>query len=514
MEIEVQGDRSFPSATGRPSLLLIPDNWNDYGYKTLYDLWIRHGNGQLSEIGGVKIAFGEISKYQHPLNRGRYDHLPSEYFSLGQEDSYYENIRALGDDLREDILRSLRDIAFNIDGELSLALQFDVTETSLFRYVSKKTVIGQFSRIAHGGKRVQDYKFSYRFPPGDGFGLCPELRFEVDPTSNPPSNIHVIIGRNGSGKTRLLRRIAQASLGSGVKEAGEIFDLENPGSRPFVNLISVAFSAFDPFDSFEHASRNDEGVNYRYVGLRDHDGGSITVKDSADLAQEFSEILVSLGSTESREQWQRAVELLESDPNFARYGVSVLLGRMGNLANNLTASPRAKIDPAAAFELFGKLSSGHKIVLLTMTRLVELVAERSLVLIDEPESHLHPPLLAAFMRALSELLKNKNGVALVATHSPVVLQEVPSGCVYKMNRIGEDSVVVDRPRLETFGENVGILTHEIFGLEVEGSGFYREVSRVVSECKTYEEVLERFGQKLGGEARGLVRILLASKEGV
>jgi predicted ATP-dependent endonuclease of OLD family len=75
-------------------------------------------------------------------------------------------------------------------------------------------------------------------------------------------------------------------------------------------------------------------------------------------------------------------------------------------------------------EIFNKLSSGHKIVLLTITRLVETVEEKTLVMLDEPESHLHPPLLSAFIRALSELLILRNGVAIIATHSPVILQEL------------------------------------------------------------------------------------------
>ncbi len=63
----------------------------------------------------------------------------------------------------------------------------------------------------------------------------------------------------------------------------------------------------------------------------------------------------------------------------------------------------------AAIHQFDRLSSGHAIVLLTITRLVELVEERSLVLIDEPEGgHLHPPLLSAFVRALSDLLVQRN----------------------------------------------------------------------------------------------------------
>ena len=89
-----------------------------------------------------------------------------------------------------------------------------------------------------------------------------------------------------------------------------------------------------------------------------------------------------------------------------------------------------------ARQIYRGLSSGHKIVLLSITKLVENMEEKTLVLMDEPEAHLHPPLLAAFVRALSDLLINRNGVAIIATHSPVVLQEVPRSCVWKIVRHG------------------------------------------------------------------------------
>lgn len=57
-------------------------------------------------------------------------------------------------------------------------------------------------------------------------------------------------------------------------------------------------------------------------------------------------------------------------------------------------------------------------------------------MLDEPESHLHPPLLSAFIRSLSELLILRNGVAIIATHSPVILQEVPKRCAWILNRSG------------------------------------------------------------------------------
>ncbi|WP_228454164.1 AAA family ATPase [Streptomyces alkaliphilus] len=169
----------------------------------------------------------------------------------------------------------------------------------------------------------------------------------------------------------------------------------------------------------------------------------------------------------------------------------------------------AKVDEKL-LHAFGRSSSGHKVVLLTLTRLVEEARERSLILFDEPESHLHPPLLAAFMRALSELLADTNGAAVIATHSPVVLQEVPKNCVWKLRRSGDQSVA-ERPQIETFGENVGVLTHEVFGLEVTQSGYHAELQRAVTEEDSFEAVASRFGNQLGSEAQGIVRILLAVK---
>lgn len=160
---------------------------------------------------------------------------------------------------------------------------------------------------------------------------------------------------------------------------------------------------------------------------------------------------------------------------------------------------------------FGRLSSGHKIVLLTMVRLVDTVEERTLVLLDEPEAHLHPPLLSAFIRALSDLLVDRNGVALIATHSPVVLQEVPKNCVWKLRRNGT-IFQAERPEMETFGENVGVLTREVFGLEVTQAGFHQLLREVVQNNRDYVSVVEAFGGQLGMEARAIVRALTVSDD--
>jgi predicted ATP-dependent endonuclease of OLD family len=161
--------------------------------------------------------------------------------------------------------------------------------------------------------------------------------------------------------------------------------------------------------------------------------------------------------------------------------------------------------------LFERMSSGHAIVLLTITKLIETVEEKTLVLLDEPESHLHPPLLSAFTRALSDLLVNRNGVAIIATHSPVVLQEVPKSCVSILRRT-RLIANVDRPESETFAENVGILTREVFGLEVSKSGFHNLLENSVAEGKSYEEVEEEYQYQLGFEGKTILRSMIMIRD--
>ncbi len=262
--------------------------------------------------------------------------------------------------------------------------------------------------------------------------------------------------------------------------------------------------SFSPFDKYGPLVTNPAGleVRYAYVGLiresaedreNSDDAAPLTIKAQPDLFKDFKDGIIACRIGARRDRWAHALELLEADPLFKEAEISAIV------------DDEQEGWEQRAWRLFRNLSSGHSIVLLIITKLVEIVEEKSLVLIDEPEGHLHPPLLSAFVRALSELLTDRNGVAIIATHSPVVLQEVPKTCAWILSRSGLSSRA-DRPRHETFGENVGILTHEVFGLEVMQTGFYRMISEAV-QTRTYDAVVDYFDGKLGGEARALARTL-------
>jgi predicted ATPase len=491
---------------------LWTDNWNDYWeYCTLYVLTYFDPDGEAHHLGQVKIGqFGWKKEQRRPELDEEFDELDDRFFSLGQDVSYYSKIVALGPTLAEKLLAALKDIV--ADPELYLrARNESVTGTSLMRTVSARSLEGQFRRVLGGGLELTDYSFSYTGPvPQDPTVPRLQLEFQVTPDSRPPTNIHVVIGRNGVGKTFLLNGMTRALVSVKSDEDNDgIFQSDDnlfgqTRENPFANIVSVTFSAFDDFEMIPERRNALKGIRYSNVGLRqrvktDDNETVLITRDPTDLAEEFSLSAKLCAKGERGIRWARALTTLQADPIFEEAQVASLV--------DVDSSQFAR----QAGLLFRKLSSGHKIVLLTITKLVEKVEEKTLILMDEPEAHLHPPLLAAFVRALSDLLINRNGVAIVATHSPVVLQEVPASCVWKIVRHGY-AARADRPDIETFGENVGVLTREVFGLEVTRSGFLQMLTEAVGDETRIEDVLKKFDNEVGSEGRALISSLIAERK--
>jgi len=71
---------------------------------------------------------------------------------------------------------------------------------------------------------------------------------------------------------------------------------------------------------------------------------------------------------------------------------------------------------------------------------------------------------------------------------------------------------VERPSIETFGENVGVLTREVFNLDVTDSGFHKMISDVIEQNGySYEQLLEHFSGQLGAEACAIARALISER---
>jgi predicted ATPase len=392
---------------------------------------------------------------------------------------------------------------------MALAKTANVFKTSLLRGVSLSTALEQFSRILDGGAALTPFHFGYfKAQTDNNAGVA--LEFKVSPGSLPSTNIHVLIGRNGIGKTTLLNNMISRLVDVPIlgKDFGDFYDLQLApppiNNQYFTSVISASFSAFDPFTPpVDRVAENDE-IKYTYIGLKEvklgASGRVARHKDIHELANDFlTSLNACLSLQKKSERWIKAIESLESDLNFAEMDLTRLAYAEPGDARN-----------AHARQFFARMSSGHAVVLLTLTKLVERTEEKTLILMDEPESHLHPPLLSAFVRALSVLLKNRNGVAIIATHSPVILQEVPKSCVWKLRR-NRLELKADRPDDETFGENVGTLTRDVFGLEVTSSGYHNILKEAVDSGESLEEIIARFSGQIGYEGRALLRALIKNR---
>lgn len=502
---------------GRSQAYLIVDNWDDwFSYRTMFTLFVFDANGTRHRPGSVKIGqvglvAGEGGPETPPGTR--YPTLPDNFialdpaahFSLGQDEDYYATLVALPNGTQ--ILRALCDCAYDL-AIFNRHRAENVMARSLLRSVHEPNVRNRLNRLANGNPILTRFEFQFTFPSGRSEeGLPPPppppvMQFSVIPNVDPPTNLHVLVGRNGVGKTRCIQSIINTILERETERAprGYLQRLgENQNEWAFTGLVSVSFSAFD---SFELPSVASQRTAVTFVGLRaqrEVEGRVIEEhKTPDDLARDFVQSLERCRNEPRRSRWLRAIGTLSTDPLFGENSVETLL------------------EPAFDWEqratrFFKLLSSGHAIVLLTTTRLVELVDEQTFVVLDEPEGHLHPPLLSAFIRTVADLLVARNGVALISTHSPVVLQEVPKSCVWMLRRT-RTVAAVERPSIETFGESAGVLTREVFGLEVSHSGFHQLITAVSTlPGASYGSVEQHFGSQLGAEAQALVRSLVARR---
>ncbi|MBL6444696.1 AAA family ATPase [Fulvivirga sp. 29W222] len=477
--------------------------WNDYGFYTSFSLYFINNEKAIVDIGRVRIMHVDMGTEDGKENDAlklipeTFETLGENFCSLGNQ-NYYENLSLLPDYTKFKILSSLKDCAYNS----SLFNRFylaKVMQESLMRDADEQKIRILFPSIIKGDAVLTPFHFQFSLNKQNQ-----KIDIKVEPHSTPPSNIHVLIGRNGVGKTRLISGIMDelTKIGNPISESGTLKFINTDASKSsekFVNLVIVVFSAFDHFTPPPLNNNEPGSISAHYIGLKSPDGKAF--KSPEHIAKEFKCSVDAISGSNAKQMlWQKTIEILNSDPIFRD---------LDFCSKNLSESS----DKLKVFKVFDMLSSGHRIVLLTITRLVELVDEKTLVLIDEPENHLHPPLLSSFIRSLSDLLIRRNGVALVATHSPVVLQEVPGYCTTKIDRVGS-IYNFNRPKIETYAENIDVLTREIFGLEVENSGFYKVIKERIEANSnyTYRDFLDEFNSNVGAEGRALAKSLIALRK--
>ncbi len=467
----------------RPVFVLTTDNWDDYGHSVLFHLSYVDDKGENTPLGAIKIlqrtsADGEPIKLAYTTKPpDAFSELNENFISLGQEDSYYKRLYKLLDNKAGDMLDALRDIAWRP------AFATDFEPTSAFRNAMMRENgahrARRFGRALVTGEQIhEDLAFTY-IGSIEGADADVEAKFSFDRNDLVPGRIVGIIGRNAVGKTQFL-----ASMGADLAQISrtsteKLSEREKrfPEDRPlFTRVIAISYSAFDRFKR----PAEDSSSSYVYCGIRNDKGG---------LSRS------SLIETYDRNQQRIRDRGIQTE--WVEYMQTIL----GDLGQDLMVNLKSEINSSAKENKYlSLLSSGQSILAHFVTALLAWIQPNSLVLFDEPETHLHPNAVASLFLVLTEILSKFDSYAVIATHSPIVIQEIPSKRVLVFQREQNLTVALPLP-VESFGESVAELTKHVFET-IEVESVYRRILKELAQEESAKEVLTHFdcGLSLNAQA--------------
>lgn len=448
-------------------MTLVSDSWNDFGYRTLFHAHYVSHKEVVTDLGGVKIA--SDSQHQRTKIEGRFEELPVGYFSLGQSMDYYKRIRAIKKDLREELLQGLRDVVF-LPQLLAQYQDLDVFTTSLLRYSETRVVlrdaVSLFSAEPPQEKTRCSFLFEIQLP---GAALPHALSVELGNEPRLPDRIMALIGKNGTGKTWLLGRLAAALSGDEVS-VGKF----TPQHPAFQRVIAVSYSAFDRFNK----PKSKRTFSYIYCGIYDAKGKLL---ERQRLFRKIRDAAAQIAKVDRVELWKEMIEAVLDKNTMEAMSVYLFSDEQEGV---VLRPPR--------------LSSGQLVLASTVTELVASIQEESIVLMDEPELHQHPNSVAGLLFSLNRMLETFKSFALIATHSPLVIQQIPAKYVRLFIRNGNATVIRDLGS-ECFGENLTSITQEVFQTNASPS-LYTEWFKKATADLTDMQVLHLFPHGLSFNA--------------
>lgn len=515
-----------------PCMVLVTDIWNDdFKYETLFKLYYYRVNNskrvRKKFIGDIKIMKKgcNITRDNMPLC---FEKLEDSFCSLGQSVNFYKNLHECFDEkeaLR--ILNALNDCALSEEVYMEFENE-DIFNYSLLRFSEAYKALKEAKNIILDKSYSNEFYFKYRNQFTDSEQEY-EIEFDFRPYSHLPNRINVLIGKNGAGKTNLLSNLA--SNLSGIKKNNGFID-EN--QRPqFSKYIVISYNLFDDFNSpfefvkdrkdilktnlckiersLEEIKYNNKSTEvYKLISNIDENikllEGYLELKktdlESSNRNSLFSYIYCGLKTDsglitlkEMKENLLKTIKNIKKKNRVEKWkSILIKTIRKDNILDNM-------LDEGTSNDIFDGLSSGESIMVFVISSIISNIEEESLIIFDEPEVHLHPNAVCYFMKMFNELLVQFNSYAIIATHSSLIVQEVPSRYVTILNKSEDGVTSIEKLPEEYFGENISNITNYIFDI-AEHESNYKAYLRKMSQDDGLkkEEIMAVFDNKLSYNA--------------
>lgn len=539
---------------GNSYVVLTKNAWDDNGYCTKFEVKLIKNKQSYSQPNR-KILFKDQTKNEvsylilrKKINSYGYVNIEEfkgyrDYISLGTD---YEEIQKVFPEYYEDILQSLNDVSCYLnEGELDPSVTFltshpAFTESLLREQSFKKAFEDLKIESLNRGKTGNDItqikpEFQFEFKLGERHYI---YDFPFFDQNHLPHRINLIIGKNGTGKSQTLKYVAKYLMFQ--EKETQVIVKKHPDF--ILNLIVFAYNPYEDF----YIPKQKEGllVNYKYVGLKKREDDEIVFNPEFPKIESYKSFMTLLQKDiknfdEKRERIydvpfivQIIDHLNKSDKNFSgfalkfkeeadttKYTASIDISKKpegnfifikpstGDIAKYVIFLEDIGLDDFEHEIYFFNnqenilnLSSGQKIFSYLVINLLSMIKENSLVLIDEPETALHPNLEISFMKILKSILETHKSYAIIATHSAIMTREIPDKFVHVISVQNTKDIAINKPIMKTFGSNIGDITNYIFDDVFQEEKPYLEwLKKQKEHYADYQEFYNQIGKNLSYE---------------
>lgn len=468
-------------------VLTFNAEWNDnFSYKTRYNLYYVCDSIQ-NHIGEVKIIKRGSDNTSDVLPSSFYS-LDSDFCSLGQSDNYYYNFSKFFKEQAYVYLAELCDVALysRLQKEFEKEPSFI---SSLIRYNDAERALRLGRYIVYGRDISNAFSFQYEFIPPYNKQKDNLVVFDFNFTKDIEYYRRAIalIGENGVGKSSLMKKMVKEI----VTNKNENFRGLNP---LFSCVMAITYSPFDDYPLSD--SLKGKTIDYEYCGLVDHleeENNRIIKKDLLTKDKQIKIFIKNVHVILERKEhlistWRENVlkvinqETLEKAINFKE------------------SIPNYTLNDNGLEEMFEKASSGESIFLSVISSILAKIRYDSILFLDEPEQHLHPAGITVLISSIMGILERYNSFAVISTHSPFIIREIPSSNVKILHRKNE-RLYSSPIGIESFGEEVSAISNFVFE-DLDREKRYEEIIDKLSAMHNYDfgkiiETLQNNGKSLG-----------------
>lgn len=532
-------DKCWQKATGLSSddadFFLEKNEWDDYGYHTMYHL---HATNKLTSNGHVYLGYirimkhGQEEKEIYLLNKMQgkqivFSELPKDFVSLTTSIDVFKGLnKFLSQTERLQFIKQMHLILNEESIYYKLVHEDECFTTSLLRdttmdnYSLKKGASLLMDKATYYNLQQQSIKIKFA-----NVDESTPLKFSCLPnfqSKNIPNGVITFIGKNGSGKSTSIYNLAKLMYAY----PDQRFRLKEKIGKVEPNDIGINklfLLSYSPFDNFVLPGIGGEDYRVILEGLKNNDGRFVFC-GIRDVKKEFEAIL----ENPQKETYENLFEDTRLDATSLK-PINVLADEFVQAMSDLEYDVvRNKIwdkierksrrnfpeiqelmdelfilDVDERKERFLHLSTGYKYFFHSLAHIIAYIEEDSLVLFDEPENHIHPPMLSFMISSLRKILSEYQSVMLIATHSPVIVQEIFSKNVFIVRQY-DGKTVISHPHIETYGANISEITSEVFDLTTDVTKYYDAFESIYDKLdgeenwQSIDEMVESIEKHLDG----------------